>query len=533
MKLRRTLKFHSLKRGRVRQTWNKYNLYNLSKVERTIPNYISRTFFQQKWNAKALTRAYHGEHIKESKWERMFSRRMLSVVNMDPVYMAHNDGSEQAAGRGSGKDKPSFEDVTPWHERGQTIPNKRPKPGFAPKTDLDLIPESETQPPSRRETNLQQFSGQTPYMNMAYAPLERRIDVAIFRALFASSTRQARQFVIHGAVKVNGQVMTHPSYLLNPGDMFQVNPEFVLLATGKKKPPPPPKAPRKSRKAAASKEDAAEEEGEGHSEEAAAEGEGEEGEGEGEGEQVAPGTKLPNVDAFEARLAKEEAKKGGETSTEVQPNAPGSIPRVLRFLSKQAKDILEQQKGDLKVKKKRKFRNFIKMSRAALAKAGRAGGEAEVASDQTVIDEVNAMLRDLAIADPSIAKKAEESGAFTAEEVAKATQETRKEQKEDKAQPAKRADYVMSGEEVSRMNKLLKEWEDNPEDLSKPYLTPWEPRRFMGAFAFIPRYLEVNQNICAAVYLRHPVARQRYAEVPTPFPPHVMQLAFNWYLRRR
>lgn len=325
--------------------------------------------------------------------------------------------------------------------------------------------------------------------------------------------------------------MTHPSYLLNPGDMFQVNPEFVLLATGKKKPPPPPKAPRKSRKAAASKEEAAEEEGEGQSEEAAAEGEGEGGEG--EGEQVAPGTKLPNVDAFEARLAKEEAKKGGETSTEVQPNAPGSIPRVLRFLSKQAKDILEQQKGDLKVKKKRKFRNFIKMSRAALAKAGRAGGEAEVASDQTVIDEVNAMLRDLAIADPSIAKKAEESGAFTAEEVAKATEETRKEQQEDKNQPAKRADYVMSGEEVLRMNKLLKEWEDNPEDLSKPYLTPWEPRRFMGAFAFIPRYLEVNQNICAAVYLRHPVARQKYAEVPTPFPPHVMQLAFNWYLRRR
>jgi ribosomal protein S4 len=332
--------------------------------------------------------------------------------------------------------------------------------------------------------------------------------------------------------------MTHPSYLLNPGDMFQVNPEFVLLATGKKKPPPPPKAPRKSRKAAASKEEAAAEEegegeGEGEGEEAAAEGEGEEGEG--DAEQVAPGNKLPNVDAFEARLAKEEAKQEGAASTEVQPNAPGSIPRVLRFLSKQAKGILEQQKGDLKVKKKRKFRNFIKMSRAALAKAGRAGGEAEVASDQTVIDEVNAMLRDLAIADPSIAKKAEESGAFTAEEVAKATEETQEEAKEqqvEKKKPA-RPDYVMSGEEVSRMNKLLKEWEDNPEDLSKPYLTPWEPRRFMGAFAFIPRYLEVNQNICAAVYLRHPVARQKYAEVPTPFPPHVMQLAFNWYLRRR
>lgn len=44
-----------------------------------------------------------------------------------------------------------------------------------------------------------------PYMNMTFAPLERRLDTAIFRALFASSTRQARQFVVHGSVKVNGK----------------------------------------------------------------------------------------------------------------------------------------------------------------------------------------------------------------------------------------------------------------------------------------------------------------------------------------
>jgi hypothetical protein len=58
------------------------------------------------------------------------------------------------------------------------------------------------------------------------------------------------------------------------------------------------------------------------------------------------------------------------------------------------------------------------------------------------------------------------------------------------------------------------------------------PRRYMPAFAFIPRYLEVNQNICAAVYLRHPVARPGQSEVPSPFPPHLQQLAYNWYLRR-
>jgi ribosomal protein S4 len=66
-----------------------------------------------------------------------------------------------------------------------------------------------------------------------------------------------------------------------------------------------------------------------------------------------------------------------------------------------------------------------------------------------------------------------------------------------------------------------------------PYATPWRPRNYMSAFAFIPRYLEVNQNICAAVYLRHPVARPGLAEVPTPFHLETGQLAFNWYLRRR
>jgi len=73
----------------------------------------------------------------------------------------------------------------------------------------------------------------------------------------------------------------------------------------------------------------------------------------------------------------------------------------------------------------------------------------------------------------------------------------------------------------------------NPRDDTKPYHTPWRPRDFMAAFAFIPRYLEVNQNICSAVYLRHPVCKPGLAEVPTPFHAETGQLAFNWYLRRR
>lgn len=131
------------------------------------PPLHSKTFFQQKWIAKSMTRGYHGEHIKEYKWERMFSRRPLSAVNMDPAYMAKYDGSEQAAGRGSGLKDEYGRDASP-----------------------------------RNTGNLNE---PTPYMQMVFAPMERRLDIAIFRALFASSARQARQFVLHGAVTVNGK----------------------------------------------------------------------------------------------------------------------------------------------------------------------------------------------------------------------------------------------------------------------------------------------------------------------------------------
>lgn len=93
-------------------------------------------------------------------------------------------------------------------------------------------------------------------------------------------------------------------------------------------------------------------------------------------------------------------------------------------------------------------------------------------------------------------------------------------------------EFKLSNEAMRSIAKFIREQEENPIDESKPYKTPWEPRPFMSAFAFIPRYLEVNPNICAAVYLRHPVARKGMAEVPTPFSYLTNQLAHNWYLAR-
>jgi small subunit ribosomal protein S4 len=50
--------------------------------------------------------------------------------------------------------------------------------------------------------------------------LELRLDNAVFRAVFASSRNQARQFVRHGHVAVNGTRVTIPSFTLRKGDVI-------------------------------------------------------------------------------------------------------------------------------------------------------------------------------------------------------------------------------------------------------------------------------------------------------------------------
>jgi small subunit ribosomal protein S4 len=49
--------------------------------------------------------------------------------------------------------------------------------------------------------------------------LELRLDNVVFRAGWAASRNQARQFVRHGHVQVNGKRVTIPSYRLRKGDV--------------------------------------------------------------------------------------------------------------------------------------------------------------------------------------------------------------------------------------------------------------------------------------------------------------------------
>jgi small subunit ribosomal protein S4 len=52
--------------------------------------------------------------------------------------------------------------------------------------------------------------------------LERRLDNVVFRMGFADSRAQARQFVRHGLITVNGRRINIPSYLTDAGDIIGV-----------------------------------------------------------------------------------------------------------------------------------------------------------------------------------------------------------------------------------------------------------------------------------------------------------------------
>lgn len=530
--MRKPPRYFNLQRPKLRLSWNKHNVYNLARMVGRDKSSVDRmTFFQMKWDAKARTRGYHGEHITEKKWKRMFNHRLLSAVDLPPRYLAENDGSEQSAGRGSGLSTNAIsadnysttrkfsENVHVTH--GSQRPSKK-------RGDPELM-------------LAKQHSSMTPYMQMAYAPLERRLDMAVFRAMFASSVRQARQFIIHGAVEVNGKKFVHPSYQLNPGDMFQVDVDKVLFATGKQadQRPEHENAKNKSEKSKRSSHlrkvrreetfkawKAAKESGNEEAVEKRPKNPLDEVQREMESLEANPKfsegkREVKQVNAILSRISQLKERAGEDRK----------LDRVGLELAKDIKSRIAQLLGGLP--EETRFEDMIEDFRMMLA------------NRDTLLSEV---FEDLQIsaaetgetAASPVAPAAKTEPVESAAEVSpnqdrrveKAAAGLTKEQAERLRATLLDDATKLTNEEMRNLARIIREQEENPYDETKPYKTPWEPRPFMSAFAFIPRYLEVNPNICAAVYLRHPVARKGMAEVPTPFSYLTNQLAHNWYLQR-
>ena len=68
--------------------------------------------------------------------------------------------------------------------------------------------------------------------------LEMRLDALVLRAGFARTTAQARQFVVHRHILVDGRIVDRPSFRVKPGQVVQVKarsqagPSFLMAAQG-------------------------------------------------------------------------------------------------------------------------------------------------------------------------------------------------------------------------------------------------------------------------------------------------------------
>ncbi|GAA5850754.1 hypothetical protein JCM5353_000221 [Sporobolomyces roseus] len=157
-----------------RMSWSPANLYNLYQRTYGPPTADTKftksalTMFQQKWKAKQLVRAYHGDWIPEQKFKKGY------------------------------------------------LPN-----GLPPIVGNKLAGEAKV-----------------PLASMMFAEVEKRLDTVVFRCCFADSVYKARQLVIHGKVKLNGQKVTDANIKLQPGDLISVEPEAVstLYRTKARKP---------------------------------------------------------------------------------------------------------------------------------------------------------------------------------------------------------------------------------------------------------------------------------------------------------
>lgn len=262
--------------------------------------------------------------------------------------------------------------------------------------------------------------------------------------------------------------MRYPGYRLNPGDMFQVEPDRVLFATGASK-------DKQERRA---------------------------------------GRVLRSRTSTKGEDAKESSKKTPSltASPSSEPPTPEDPADSLKELLEQAKDILSKPTADLTAKRKQSLRAFQRTLRRTISRR------------TSLTDSLDAQLLEMAhnlnISLPNSERPTEPDAYDSPAPTPTSTNNIA-------------VSKALTDVQAKLLKDALADANENPIDSRKPYATPWRPREYLSAFAFVPRYLEVHHKVCSAVYLRHPVARPSLAEVPTPYNIEQNGLAFNWYLRRR
>lgn len=377
----------------------------------------------------------------------------------------------------------------------------------------------------------------TPMSLQTYATLEKRLEFALFRAMFASSIRQAREFIKTGHVKVNGVVIKQGSYPLKTGDVFSVNPEKVMLAMGRVKPSVAQAVLVDNRQIAVWNK------------------------------YVAASKQNPK-DMWDLKRAKPESLNPFDRS-----HSRDHADAVRNFNDSINKTMLAEQKATT--------RDRV-LSRIMAAGAGKPAEEVLALTFAGVVLTKNDLAKCLdaytllqkseheLVAAHTPAQCAEyistQSTAFASPEAAKTAANVKKilselvlEQLEalrvraeklrlpDDAKTipfstafSKAASYhakldkdaVVEDESKAKVNLPWQKGLFGRKDASKPYFTPWTPRPFIGVFAILPHHIEVSFETCHAIYLHDPVARPGHSEVISPLPDHVHERAYMYYVRK-
>lgn len=475
---RRATLLKSLARGRVRTSFNKYNLFNLYKKGQV--DFRSKTLYQQKWTAKQETRAYHGEHLTEKRWQTVFNPKLDSVAQLD-------------ASLKGGKEE------------------------------------------------------ETPFLLQTFAALERRLDFAVFRAMFASSVRQARQFILQGNVFVNGIKIAHPNYTLKPGDVFRVKPAKVLEALGAKKP------------------------------------------------SIQEALK---IDKTQITLWNKYVKEAKTTPRAVW-NEKLSKYRAMDDANPKKQNFLEQVKEynkDLEQKELKALNSCTPTN--VLSQILTVYSKSEKDPESLIIDDFASVVDgDMKLASLALEcfQEVNKSKEFTKENLQKSNIDDLShrllfptEEMKNKMSDGSKVSIRSAKKHLSELTKLYSSelrrsfdqrkgdqsaidlpynegWANklkyhpliDPKNLAederkaqgsvnlpwqqhlygranpkKPYFTPWKPRPFLAPFAILPHHLEISFKTCHAVFLRDPVARPGHSEVISPFDLPVHERAYMYYVRR-
>lgn len=187
---------YNVKRALPRMSWTSENLYNLWRrslgeaAKEADFTRSQKSLFQQRWIAKRLIRAYHGDFINEKMFKRWFLPTTLP-------------------------------DVRPRRELTEVYTTELNKWAKLPQA-VDKDAKSR-----RQEIDGEDQEELPPVGSLMFSEVERRIDVVIFRACLAHSVYDARRMVIHGQVLLNGKKHQNTNTRLAPGDMVSVDPKVI------------------------------------------------------------------------------------------------------------------------------------------------------------------------------------------------------------------------------------------------------------------------------------------------------------------